>query len=66
MSTVYSADCFYYISTLSLKANELVNYLLFNTYLILKTTRCLGLGARLDQVTLKLKSVSLSAVTLHL
>ena len=44
MSTVYSADCFYYISTLSLKANELVNYLLFNTYLILKTTRCLGLG----------------------
>ena len=57
--------CFYYYSKLSLKANELVNYLISNTYLILRI-RVSRFGARLDQVTSKLKSVSLSTVTLHL
>ena len=57
--------CFYYYSKLSLKANELVNYLISNTYLIVRI-RVSRFGARLDQVTSKLKSVSLSTVTLHL
>lgn len=56
--------CFYYYSKLSLKANELVNYLISNTYL--QEYEVSRFGARLDQVTSKLKSVSLSAVTLHL
>lgn len=57
--------CFYYYSKLSLKANELANYLISNTYLILRI-RVSRFGARLNQVTSKLKSVSLSTVTLHL
>ena len=36
--------CFYYYSKLSLKANELVNYLISNTYLILKNTKFVDLG----------------------